>query len=169
MVTDFKFFKLNRQLRAWEEVKSFGRLDGVRGNLGDTFFGVFNLVDRKGGPLASYPGYSKIFWPPPAWLQSGPSSSIVIRGEMGKNNKRKKERRKSPIVDCLLMLQASGIHIKGYKQGGVFRFSHSVFARSKSVKPPPLPIAYELFICQHMLLRFVFIFDTSSYWHVWPV
>ncbi|XP_042493888.1 F-box protein SKIP23 isoform X2 [Macadamia integrifolia] len=30
--------------------------------------GVFNLDDGCIGPLASYPGYSKLFWPPPSWI-----------------------------------------------------------------------------------------------------
>ncbi|PIA32862.1 hypothetical protein AQUCO_04300059v1 [Aquilegia coerulea] len=32
--------------------------------------GVFNLEDRSIKPLASYPGYSKFFWPPPTWVTS---------------------------------------------------------------------------------------------------
>ncbi|GLT74832.1 hypothetical protein SLA2020_466020 [Shorea laevis] len=35
--------------------------------------GVFNLEDGTGGPLASYPGYSDMFWPPPTWLNSNTS------------------------------------------------------------------------------------------------
>ncbi|KAJ4965633.1 hypothetical protein NE237_017482 [Protea cynaroides] len=35
--------------------------------------GVFNLEDGCIGPLASYPGYSKLFWPPPSWV-SAPSA-----------------------------------------------------------------------------------------------
>ncbi|KAJ4962153.1 hypothetical protein NE237_022092 [Protea cynaroides] len=31
---------------------------------------VFNLDDGCTGPLASYPGYSKVFWPPPSWVAS---------------------------------------------------------------------------------------------------
>ncbi|XP_043708049.1 F-box protein SKIP23-like [Telopea speciosissima] len=30
--------------------------------------GVFNLEDDCIGPLASYPDYSKLFWPPPSWV-----------------------------------------------------------------------------------------------------
>lgn len=33
---------------------------------------VFNLEDDSGGPLASFPGYFKTFWPPPTWLMSNP-------------------------------------------------------------------------------------------------
>ncbi|KAF8405485.1 hypothetical protein HHK36_010392 [Tetracentron sinense] len=32
--------------------------------------GVFDLEYGSIGPLASYPGYSKLFWPPPAWVTS---------------------------------------------------------------------------------------------------
>uniref|UniRef100_A0A5B7BJP1 Putative F-box protein SKIP23-like n=1 Tax=Davidia involucrata TaxID=16924 RepID=A0A5B7BJP1_DAVIN len=37
--------------------------------------GVFNLEDGSLGLLESYPGYSQIFWPPPAWLRPSPCSS----------------------------------------------------------------------------------------------
>ncbi|GKV44149.1 hypothetical protein SLEP1_g51361 [Rubroshorea leprosula] len=62
-------------------------VDGVGGNLGN--IGVYKLWDRKEGSLASYPGCSKIFWPPPAWLQSGPSpsSSDGVSCDMGKEKK----------------------------------------------------------------------------------
>ncbi|XP_010266938.1 PREDICTED: F-box protein SKIP23-like [Nelumbo nucifera] len=36
----------------------------------DHDIGVFNLEDGSIGPLASYPGYSKLFWPPPSWIAS---------------------------------------------------------------------------------------------------
>ncbi|GKV35429.1 hypothetical protein SLEP1_g43692 [Rubroshorea leprosula] len=39
------------------------------------WIGVFKLSERKGAPLASYPEYSKIFWPSLSWLQSCPSPS----------------------------------------------------------------------------------------------
>ncbi|KAL5706363.1 hypothetical protein ACHQM5_024541 [Ranunculus cassubicifolius] len=32
--------------------------------------GVFNLEDASIGPLAAYPGYSQLFWPPPTWITS---------------------------------------------------------------------------------------------------
>ncbi|GLT97964.1 hypothetical protein SLE2022_155030 [Rubroshorea leprosula] len=45
-------------------------------NLSDNkCIGVFKLSQRKGVPLASYPEYSKIFWPSLSWLQSCPSPS----------------------------------------------------------------------------------------------
>ena len=31
--------------------------------------GIFDLEERIAGPLSAFPGYSKIFWPPPAWLR----------------------------------------------------------------------------------------------------
>lgn len=34
----------------------------------DHCIGVFNLEDRSIGPLASSPGYSQLFWPPPPWV-----------------------------------------------------------------------------------------------------
>lgn len=34
--------------------------------------GIFCLEDGTSGPLSKFPGYSKIFWPPPTWLKSNP-------------------------------------------------------------------------------------------------
>ncbi|KAL6345407.1 hypothetical protein AAG906_015890 [Vitis piasezkii] len=31
--------------------------------------GIFDLEQRIARPLSAFPGYSKIFWPPPAWLR----------------------------------------------------------------------------------------------------
>ncbi|GKV44147.1 hypothetical protein SLEP1_g51359 [Rubroshorea leprosula] len=63
--------------------------DGVRGNLSK--IGVYKLGEEMVGSLASHPRYSKIFWPPPAWLQPGPSrspsTSGVVSDEMGKKKK----------------------------------------------------------------------------------
>ncbi|GLT70672.1 hypothetical protein SLA2020_427340 [Shorea laevis] len=105
--TDFRCFKLNQELRALEEVYSFGDQvlflgdqfsfsistleftglepdclyfadpspfkivsDGAMQNLGN--IRVFKLGY---GPVRFYPENSKIFWPPPAWLQPEPSAS----------------------------------------------------------------------------------------------
>ena len=50
-----KFFRLNK-----EEDSAFKTRD----------IGVFNLENGNIGPLASYPDYSQLFWPPPAWITS---------------------------------------------------------------------------------------------------
>ena len=37
--------------------------------------GLFDLEEFTASPLRGFPGYSKIFWPPPTWLKTKPCSS----------------------------------------------------------------------------------------------
>ncbi|XP_058185175.1 F-box protein SKIP23-like isoform X2 [Rhododendron vialii] len=44
--------------------------------LGEMEIGVFNLEDSSVGPLVCFPGYADLFWPPPSWLATVPSSTF---------------------------------------------------------------------------------------------
>ncbi|KAM4118560.1 hypothetical protein ACB094_02G212300 [Castanea mollissima] len=39
--------------------------------------GLFDLEDGTASPLSAFPGYSKVFWPPPTWLKANSCSSGI--------------------------------------------------------------------------------------------
>lgn len=42
--------------------------------------GIFDLETQTAAPLGAFPGYSKLFWPPPPWLKLSSASTSKVNG-----------------------------------------------------------------------------------------